>query len=85
MFDKNELAQLERVVGKVVQEQVPVIVREEMSSAMEHQIIPQFDLLHERIDRIDRKMNTQIASKGWVEDRLDRFSADHRLQYKPAL
>ncbi|MFA5947339.1 MAG: hypothetical protein WC813_04985 [Patescibacteria group bacterium] len=103
MFDQNELDQIALVVGKVIEEKVPPIVREivqeEISSVMEHQIMPQFDLIHGRIDslesrfdsldarvdRMDRKITTQIASKSWTEERLDRFSADHRLQYKPAM
>jgi len=56
MFDKNELDQIEQVVGKVIVEKVPPIVREivqeEISSVMEHQIMPQFDLLHQRIDEV---------------------------------
>ncbi len=100
MFDSDELGQIALVVGKVIDEKVPPIVEriidervpvivnriveDNLISLMEHQIMPQFDLLHGRIDRMDRKITTQIASKSWTEDRLDRFSADHRLQYKPA-
>lgn len=100
MFDQNELAQLEQVLEKAITKTVPPLVErivdEKLVSLMEHQIMPQFDLIHDELatkaskeDFADLKrevigLKNHSATKGWVEDRLDSFRIDHRLKYKPA-
>lgn len=91
MFDKNELKQLREVVGEAITATVPPLVErivdEKLVSLMEHQIMPQFDLIHDELADIRRDIGAvrnQYATKSWVEDRLDNFRIDHKLKYKPA-
>jgi len=71
MFDKQELEQLKGVVTEVVDGK--------LDSLMEHQIMPQFDAMHERFDNVEGRLDR-------VENRLDRVETklndvDVRLEY----
>ncbi len=97
-MNKQDLLEIKAVIVEVIEEHVPRIFDEKFSSIMEHNLIPQFDLIHSRIDSVEvrlgrvenkldsveKKMDTQMASKGFVEERLDKFANDHRLVFKPA-
>lgn len=71
-------------VPRIINEQVPPMIEKGINEALEHVVMPQFDLIHSRIDSLEKKMDTQMASKGYVEERLDKFAVNHRLIYKPA-
>lgn len=86
-------------VPSIIEERVPAMIDKGINSALENVVMPQFELIHNRIDgleakvdrieirvdRIEKKMDTQMASKGFVEERLDKFRMDHQLVYKPAI
>ena len=97
-MNKEDLLQIKEAVKEVVtqaiQEQVPPMIDKGINMALEQVVMPQFDLLHERIDKVETGLSelkqeviglkNQFATKGWVEDRLDNFRIDHGLTFKPA-
>ncbi len=94
-MDKQDLEQIKEVVSAVIRQEVPGMIELGINNALENVVMPQFDLIHSRIDKVasdlaDVKrevvgLKNQTASKGWVEDRLDNFRIDHGLIYKPAV
>ncbi|MFA5945448.1 MAG: hypothetical protein WC802_00860 [Patescibacteria group bacterium] len=108
-MNKQDLQQIRgivtEVVYKAIDERVPLMIDRGINSALENVLMPQFDLIHSRIDKlevtvdrledkvdrienradhIDKKIDTQMASKGFVEEQLDKFRMNHGLRYKPA-
>ena len=89
MFDEQSLAQLRGVMVEVIREETPKIVRaiveEELMSFYEHQIMPQFDDIYKRLDGINKELasiNNRMATKGFMEERLERFRLDLGLSYR---
>ncbi len=101
-MNKEDLLQIKGIVTEAVSEAFDVkfssAFDEKFSNVMEHNLIPQFDLLHERIDKVEnrldrvenkldnveKKIDTQLVSKSFLEDQFDNFRIDHGLKYKPA-
>ncbi|MBP9827924.1 hypothetical protein KBC55_02095 [Patescibacteria group bacterium] len=108
MFDEKSLNQLRGVIREEVRDVVREIVRVEVraqihevvSVLLNEIIMPQFEYIHARIDRLEARMTgleatlatkadiltltNQYVRKGYLEDRLDTFRIDHGLKYKKA-
>lgn len=81
------------VVRKIVRVEVRAQIHEVVSVLLNEIIMPQFEYIHARIDRLEaivatkadiQTLNNQYVSKSYLEDRLDTFRIDHGLKYKKA-
>lgn len=67
-MNKQDLLQIRGVVTEVVTE----VVDQRLMSLMEHQIMPQFELIHNRIDKLEVRMERVETKVDRIESRLDR-------------
>ena len=98
LLDIRDFLNIRGVMKEVIHEEVPplvrAIVREEIDSLMEYQIMPQFESIQKQFDQVYLEFNkvhkeiawikNAMATKGFVEERLERFRVDLGLSYRAA-
>ena len=90
MLEQKDLEMIGEVVRVIIREEVPPMVRnivnEELTSLMEHNIMPQFERIYRELATKDdvAKIGQQMVTRGYVEDRMDKHLVDHHLKLQTA-
>ncbi len=96
MLSKKDLLLIRGVMEEVIEQKVPnivrPIVREEIDSLMEHQILPQFNEFHQKFADIRQEFSqvhkelasirNSMVTKDFLEERLENFRIDLELSYR---
>lgn len=81
MLTKEDL----QAIRGIVRDEVTVIVDSRIESLMEHQLMPQFELIHREFDRVHKEIawiKNAMVTKSFLEERLERFRIDLGLSYR---
>ena len=89
MLTKQDLLDLRGVMKEVIHEEVPPIVERivdaKIASLMEHQIMPQFEMIQRQFDQVHKEIawiKNAMVTKSFLEERLERFRIDLGLSYR---